>query len=81
MQPFQSDQGYRIQSVDVLAIADQFGLPRRTYTMLDTIESALLRSSFSGVNLKIKYAAKALDQCVHPKPDAAAGSDGFGIGQ
>jgi diaminopimelate decarboxylase len=56
-----SDQGYRIQGVDVLAIADQFGLPLYVYDADKIIEKiGLLRSSFSGVNLKIKYAAKAL---------------------
>lgn len=56
-----SDQGYRIQGVDVLALADQFGLPLYVYDADKIIEKiGLLRSSFSGVNLKIKYAAKAL---------------------
>ena len=56
-----SDQGYRIQGVDVLAIADQFGLPLYVYDADKIIEKIdLLRSSFSGVDLKIKYAAKAL---------------------
>ena len=63
-----SDQGYRIQGVDVLAIADQFGLPLYVYDADKIIEKIdLLRSSFTGpaladggVNLKIKYAAKAL---------------------
>ena len=56
-----SDQGYHIQGVDVLAIADQFGLPLYVYDADKIIEKIdLLRSSFVGVNLKIKYAAKAL---------------------
>ena len=56
-----SDQGYRIQGVGVLAIADQFGLPLYVYDADKIIEKIdLLRSSFSGVDLKIKYAAKAL---------------------
>ncbi|MCK8490991.1 diaminopimelate decarboxylase [Spirosoma sp. RP8] len=55
------DRNYQIQGVDVLAIADQFGLPLYVYDANKIIEKiSLLRSSFSGVNLKIKYAAKAL---------------------
>ncbi|GAB4041895.1 diaminopimelate decarboxylase [Spirosoma jeollabukense] len=56
-----SNQRYTIQGVDVLAIADEFGLPAYVYDADKIIEKiGLLRSSFSGVNLKIKYAAKAL---------------------
>lgn len=56
-----SDQGYRIQDIDVLDIAAKFGLPLYVYDADKIIEKIdLLRSSFSGVNLKIKYAAKAL---------------------
>ncbi|QJW88606.1 diaminopimelate decarboxylase [Spirosoma taeanense] len=52
---------YQIQGVDVLAIADEFGLPLYVYDADKIIEKiGLLRSSFAGVNLKIKYAAKAL---------------------
>lgn len=52
---------YQIQGVDVLDIAEQFGLPLYVYDADKIIEKiSLLRSSFSGVNLKIKYAAKAL---------------------
>jgi diaminopimelate decarboxylase len=55
------NQHYTIQGVDVLDIAEQFGLPLYVYDADKIIEKiALLRSSFSGVNLKIKYAAKAL---------------------
>lgn len=55
------NQSYQIQGVDVLTIADAFGLPLYVYDADKIIEKiALLRSSFSGVNLKIKYAAKAL---------------------
>ncbi|WP_338871113.1 diaminopimelate decarboxylase [Spirosoma sp. SC4-14] len=55
------DRNYQIQGVDVLAIADQFGLPLYVYDADKIIEKiGLLRSSFAGVNLKIKYAAKAL---------------------
>lgn len=56
-----NNQTYQIQGVDVLDIADQFGLPLYVYDADKIIEKiGLLRSSFSGVNLKIKYAAKAL---------------------
>lgn len=42
-------------------IADEFGLPLYVYDADKIIEKiGLLRSSFPGVNLKIKYAAKAL---------------------
>lgn len=55
------DRNYQIQGVDVLAIADQFGLPLYVYDADKIIEKiGLLRSSFAGINLKIKYAAKAL---------------------
>lgn len=52
---------YQIQGVDVLHIADQFGLPLYVYDADKIIEKiGQLRSAFSGVNLRIKYAAKAL---------------------
>ncbi len=57
---------YTIQGVDVLEIAEEFGLPLYVYDADKIIEKiGVLRSSFSGspdrgVNLKIKYAAKAL---------------------
>lgn len=55
------NQTYQIQGVNVLDIADAFGLPLYVYDADKIIEKiGLLRSSFSGVNLKIKYAAKAL---------------------
>lgn len=56
-----NNQIYTIQGVGVLDIADQFGLPLYVYDADKIIEKiGLLRSSFAGVNLKIKYAAKAL---------------------
>ncbi len=56
-----NNRTYQIQSVNVLDIADEFGLPLYVYDADKIIEKiGLLRSSFSGVNLKIKYAAKAL---------------------
>lgn len=52
---------YQIQGVDVLSLADQFGLPLYVYDANKIIEKiGELRSAFSGVNLRIKYAAKAL---------------------
>jgi diaminopimelate decarboxylase len=52
---------YQIQGVPVLAIADQFGLPLYVYDADKIIEKiADMRAAFAGVNLKIKYAAKAL---------------------
>lgn len=56
-----TESGYQIQAVPVLDIAGQFGLPLYVYDADKIIEKIqLLRDSFSGVNLKIKYAAKAL---------------------
>ncbi|AUD06225.1 diaminopimelate decarboxylase [Spirosoma pollinicola] len=56
-----NNRTYQIQGVKVLDIADEFGLPLYVYDADKIIEKiGLLRSSFSGVNLKIKYAAKAL---------------------
>lgn len=56
-----NNQVYQIQGVDVRAIADEFGLPLYVYDADKIIEKiGLLRSAFAGVNLKIKYAAKAL---------------------
>lgn len=55
------NQTYQIQGVDVLEIAGEFGLPLYVYDADKIIEKiGLLRSAFAGVNLKIKYAAKAL---------------------
>jgi diaminopimelate decarboxylase len=52
---------YQIQGLDTLNIVRQFGLPLYVYDA-DKIEQQIagFRSVFSGVNLKIKYAAKAL---------------------
>ncbi|WP_266366903.1 diaminopimelate decarboxylase [Tellurirhabdus rosea] len=55
------DNRYQIQGVDVLSIAEEFGLPLYVYDAEKIVEKiGLLRSAFAGVNLKIKYAAKAL---------------------
>ncbi len=50
-----------VQGLDLLDICKQYGAPLYVYNadkIIDQIEQ--LRQSFSGVNLKIKYAAKAL---------------------
>lgn len=66
LQNMQLKDRYQIQGVDVLAITETFGLPLYVYDADKIIEKIdLLRSSFAGtpdrpVNLKIKYAAKAL---------------------
>ena len=55
------DNRYQIQGIDVLDIAAEFGLPLYVYDADKIIEKIdALRSAFSGVNLKIKYATKAL---------------------
>ncbi|MGA0555006.1 diaminopimelate decarboxylase [Larkinella sp. VNQ87] len=52
---------YHIQGVDVLDIANQFGLPVYVYDADKITEKiGTLQSAFTGVPLKIKYAAKAL---------------------
>lgn len=52
---------YQIQGLDTLAIARQFGLPLYVYDADRIIRQIdTFRSSFTGVNLKIKYAAKSL---------------------
>ena len=52
---------YQIQGVSVLAIAEEFGLPLYVYDADKIIEKISdMRAAFTGVNLKIKYAAKAL---------------------
>lgn len=56
-----SDNRYHIQGVDVLAIANEFGLPLYVYDADKIIEKIdALRAAFTGVDLKIKYATKAL---------------------
>ena len=59
MRPMQPP--YQLQGLDTLAIARQFGLPLYVYDAAKISEKVeQFRSSFFGVNLKIKYAAKAL---------------------
>ena len=56
-----TDNHYQIQGVDVLGMADEFGLPLYVYDADKITEKIdLLRAVFAGVDLKIKYAAKAL---------------------
>ena len=55
------DQKYRIQGISLTEIANTFGTPLYVYDgqkILDKV--ALLQKAFSKVNLKIKYATKAL---------------------
>lgn len=55
------DQKYRIQGIPLTEIANTFGTPLYVYDgqkILDKV--ALLKQAFSRVNLKIKYATKAL---------------------
>ncbi|WP_138990440.1 diaminopimelate decarboxylase [Larkinella sp. C7] len=58
----QLDQNrYQIQGINVLEMAEAFGLPLYVYDADKIIEKiGTLQSAFQGVNLKIKYAAKAL---------------------
>ncbi|MBC8155359.1 MAG: diaminopimelate decarboxylase [Bacteroidetes bacterium] len=52
---------YRIQDLDTLTIAERFGLPLYVYDADKIIEKInQFRAAFYGVDLKIKYAAKAL---------------------
>lgn len=55
------DQQYRIQGLSLLEVADTYGTPVYIYDgqkILDQV--ALLKDAFAGVNMKIKYAVKAL---------------------
>lgn len=52
---------YEVQGVDLLSVAEEFGAPVYVYDaekILSQIKS--MKEAFSGLNLKIKYAAKAL---------------------
>lgn len=52
---------YQIQGIDVLDLANEFGLPLYVYDADKIVEKiGTLQSAFRGVQLKIKYAAKAL---------------------
>ncbi|MEZ0484087.1 diaminopimelate decarboxylase [Fibrella aquatica] len=52
---------YQIQGLDILTVAGDFGLPLYVYDADRIIRQIdTFRSSFTGVNLKIKYAAKSL---------------------
>jgi diaminopimelate decarboxylase len=55
------DQRYKIQGVDLLEVADEFGTPVYVYDA-DKIKTQVekITKAFSGLDLKIKYAAKAL---------------------
>lgn len=67
---------YQIQGLDTLAIARQFGLPLYVYDADRIIRQIdTFRSSFTGVNLKIKYAAKSLTNLAILKLMRAQGVD------
>jgi diaminopimelate decarboxylase len=55
------DSSYQLGGVDLINLCDQFGTPLYVYDA-ETISSQYkkITSAFSGVNLKIKYACKAL---------------------
>lgn len=56
-----ADHQYQIQQVKLIDICQEFGTPVYVYdahTIIDKIQS--LRTAFSGLPLKLKYAAKAL---------------------
>ncbi len=56
-----SDHQYTLQQIPVLDIAEQFGTPVYVYDADKIIEKITqLRSAFAGVDLKIKFACKAL---------------------
>jgi diaminopimelate decarboxylase len=55
------DKKYQIQGNDVLDICEKFGTPLYVYDASKIIEKiTILKHSFSNINLKIKYACKAL---------------------
>jgi len=55
------NQKYQMQGIDVLQIAEEFSTPLYLYDADKIIEQlALLKKSFAGLKLKIKYASKSL---------------------
>lgn len=56
-----TNERYNIQGVDLVELADQYGTPLYVYDA-DKINSQIktLQAAFSSVNLKLKYATKAL---------------------
>jgi diaminopimelate decarboxylase len=76
------DQQYQIQGVSLLEIADTYGTPVYVYDgqkILDQV--ALLNKAFAGVQMKIKYATKALSNINILKllKDAGTGVDAVSI--
>lgn len=76
------DQQYQIQGVSLLEIAKVYGTPVYVYDgqkILDQVES--LNQAFAGVNMKIKYATKALSNINILKllKDAGTGVDAVSI--
>ena len=55
------NQQYQIQGVSLTDLAKDFGTPLYVYDGEKILQKVkLIQKSFSGVNLKIKYATKAL---------------------
>jgi diaminopimelate decarboxylase len=55
------DQKFQIQGVPLISLAKEYGTPLYVYDGDKILEKVkLIQQSFSGVNLKIKYATKAL---------------------
>ena len=76
------DDQYQIQGLSVLEIAETFGTPLYVYDgqkILDQV--ALLKKAFSGVDMKIKYATKALSNINILKllKNAGTGADAVSI--
>lgn len=76
------DQQYQIQGVSLLEIAHSYGTPVYVYDGQKILEQvALLNRAFAGVNMKIKYATKALSNINILKllKDAGTGVDAVSI--
>ena len=59
------DQQFKIQGVSLIDLAQEYGTPLYVYDGEKILEKVkLLQKSFSGVNLKIKYATKARQKIV-----------------
>ena len=61
-----SEGNYTIQGLNVLDIAQQFGTPLYVYDaekIVSQIKS--LKTAYSGSDVRVKYAAKALDERVN----------------
>lgn len=76
------DQQYQIQGISLLEVAQTYGTPVYVYDgqkILDQVDS--LNQAFAGVNMKIKYATKALSNINILKllKDAGTGVDAVSI--